>query len=154
MKIKNTRIDWFIEMICILLLGGITLYLILSWSTIPDKIPMHFNVAGQVDRWGNKIEIIFMPIVSWLLYGFITVMEQFPQIWNTGVMITEENAYRVYRILKNMIQITKLLVVIMFFYITICSIFAINMSMWASVIELVLIFGNLIFWLVKLYKNR
>lgn len=154
MKIKNTRIDWFIEMICILLLGGITLYLILSWSTIPDKIPMHFNVAGQVDRWGNKIEIIFMPIVSWLLYGFITVMEQFPQIWNTGVMITEENAYRVYRILKNMIQITKLLVVIMFFYITICSIFAINMSMWASVIELVLIFGNLILGVVKLYKNR
>lgn len=154
MKIKNTRIDWFIEMICILLLGGITLYLILSWSTIPDKIPMHFNVAGQVDRWGNKIEIIFMPIVSWLLYGFITVMEQFPQIWNTGVMITEENAYRVYRILKNMIQITKLLVVIMFFYITICSIFAINMSMWASVIELVLIFENLILGVVKLYKNR
>ena len=154
MKIKNTKIDWFIEMICILLLGGITLYLILSWSTIPDKIPMHFNVAGQVDRWGNKIEIIFMPIVSWLLYGFITVMEQFPQIWNTGVMITEENAYRVYRILKNMIQITKLLVVIMFFYITICSIFAINMSMWASVIELVLIFGNLILGVVKLYKNR
>ena len=152
MKIKNTRIDWFIEMICILLLGGITLYLILSWSTIPDKIPMHFNVAGQVDRWGNKIEIIFMPIVSWLLYGFITLMEQFPKAWNTGVQVTEENAPRVYRVLKSMVKTTKLFVVIVFFYITICSIKAQSMSLWATLIELIVIFGNLIFWTIRLFK--
>ena len=153
MKIKNTKIDWIIEIVCLLLLGGITLYLILNWSFMPDKIPMHYNIAGEIDRWGKKTEIIFIPVVSWLLYGFITLMEQFPKTWNTGVQVTEENAPRVYRVLKSMVKTTKLFMVIMFFYITICSITAQSMSPWALLIEMVVIFGNLIYWMVKLFKE-
>lgn len=152
MKIKNTRIDWLIEIICLLLLGGITLYLILNYSSMPDKIAMHFNIAGEIDRWGNKTEIVFIPIVSWLLYGFITLMEQFPKAWNTGVQVTEENADRVYRVLKSMVKTTKLFVVIVFFYITICSIKAQSMSLWVTLIELIVIFGNVIFWTIRLFK--
>lgn len=153
MKIKNTKIDWIIEIVCLLLLGGITLYLILNWSSMPDKIPMHYNIAGEIDRWGKKTEIIFIPVVSWLLYGFITLMEQFPKTWNTGVQVTEENASRVYRILKSMVKTTKLFMVIMFFYITICSITAQSMSPWSLLIEMVVIFGNLIYWMVKLFRE-
>ena len=152
MKIKNTKIDWIIEVLCLIFLGGITIYLILNWSSMPDKIPMHYNVAGEIDRWGNKTEIIFIPVMSWLLYGLITITEQFPKAWNTGIQVTEENAPRVYRVLKSMIKTTKLFMVIVFFRITICSITAQNMSPWSLPIELVVIFGNLIFWLVRLFK--
>ena len=154
MKVKNTKIDIVIEVICLLLLGGITFYLILNWSSMPDKIPMHYDIAGQIDRWGKKSEIIFIPVVSWLLYLLITVSEHFPQSWNTGVQITEENAPRVYRILKSMVKTTKLLMVIMFSYITICSVTARSMSPWTLVIEMGVIFGNLIFWMVKLFRSR
>jgi len=154
MKIKNTKVDWIIEAICLLLLGGITLYLIINWSSMPDKIPMHYNIAGEIDRWGKKTEIIFIPVVSWLLYGFITLMEQNPKSWNTGVQVTEENAPRVYRILKSMVKTTKLFVVIIFFYITICSVTAQSMSPWALLVELAVIFGNLIYWIIKLFRNR
>ena len=152
MKIKNSKIDWLIEAICLLLLGGITLYLILNWSSMPDKIPMHFNIAGEIDRWGRKTEIIFVPVMSWILYGLITLTEQFPKTWITGVQVTEENAPRVYRVLKSMVKTTKLFIVIAFFYITVCSVTAQSMSLWASIIELVVIFGNLIFWMVRLFK--
>ena len=154
MKIKNTKIDWIIEGVCLLLLGGITLYLILNWSSMPDKIPMHYNAAGEIDRWGKKIEIIFIPVMSWLLYGLITLTEQNPKYWNTGVQVTEENAHRIYRILKSMVKTTKVFMIIVFFYITVCSITARSMSPWALLIELTVIFGNLIFWIVKLFKNR
>ncbi len=154
MKIKNTKLDIIIEAMCLILLGGITLYLVFNWSSMPDKIPMHYDIAGQIDRWGNKSEIIFIPVISWILYLYITVTEQKPQIWNTGVQVTEENAFRVYRILKSMVKTTKLLMVIMFFYIAICSIAATNMSPWALVIEMGVIFGNLIFWMIKLFRNR
>ena len=30
------------------------------------------------------------------MYIFLTVIENFPQIWNTGVTVTEENKDRVY----------------------------------------------------------
>lgn len=154
MKVKITKSDILIEVICIFLLVGITLYLIGSWSSMPDKIPMHYNVAGQIDRWGKKAEIIFIPAVSWFLYLLISVSEQFPQVWNTGVRVTEENAQRVYRILKNMVKTTKLLVVILFSYMTVCSVTAVNLSPASLFLETGVIFGNLIFWMVKLFRNR
>lgn len=154
MKIKNTKVDWIIEAICLLLLGGITLYLILNWSSMPDKIPMHYNAAGEIDRWGKKTEIIFIPVMSWFIYGLTTLTEKYPNSWNVGVQVTDENAPRVYRILKSMIKTTKLCMVIAFCYITVCSITARSMSPWALPIELIIIFGNLIYWLVKLFRNR
>ena len=153
-KIKNTKIDILIEMVCLLLLGGITLYLIWNWSSIPDKIPMHYDIAGQVDRWGNKIELLFLPILSWGMYILITVAEAFPKAWNTGVRVTEENAHRVYRILKSMIKITKLIVIAMFSYMTICSAVAKNLSSWFFVVTMFVVFGNIIFWTVKLFQNQ
>jgi uncharacterized membrane protein len=28
----------------------------LSWSSAPERIPVHWDVAGQVDRYGGKLE--------------------------------------------------------------------------------------------------
>lgn len=30
---------------------------------LPDKIPAHYNFAGEIDRWGSKYEIFMYPIV-------------------------------------------------------------------------------------------
>lgn len=154
MKVKNTKLDILIEAICLLMLGGITLYIIFNWSSMPDKIPMHYDIAGQIDRWGNKSELILLPIISWAMYIFISIMEHFPQVWNTGVRVTEENAHRVYRILMSMIKTTKLIVVALFSYITICSVCAVSLSPWFLAIAMIVVFGNLVFWMVKLVRNR
>lgn len=154
MKIKKTKLDIIIEVICLFMLSGITLYLIFNWASMPDKIPMHYDIAGEVDRWGNKSELIFLPVISWIMYIFITIMEKFPKFWNTGVQVTEENAQRVYHILKSMIKTTKLFTVVLFSYMTICSASAKNLSSWFLLISMVTVFGNLIFWMVKLFKNR
>ncbi len=34
-------------------------YLALAWKNIPSKIPMRFNWQGEVDRFGNKTELLF-----------------------------------------------------------------------------------------------
>ena len=41
------------------------------WDRLPDEIPMHFNAAGEVDGWANKVVGVFgMPAffvaVQWL----------------------------------------------------------------------------------------
>lgn len=43
-----------------------------------------------------------------VLYVLITILEQFPGVWNTGVTVTEENRTAVYRTLKTMIGWVKL----------------------------------------------
>ncbi|WP_394748538.1 SdpI family protein [Spongiimicrobium salis] len=46
------------------------LYLIKSWNQIPEKIPVHFNLYGEADRWGGKNTLYFIAIlVPLLTYG-------------------------------------------------------------------------------------
>lgn len=33
---------------------GSFLYVIFSFGSLPSEIPVHFNLAGEADRWGNK----------------------------------------------------------------------------------------------------
>ena len=30
---------------------------------LPDKIPAHYNFAGEIDRWGSKYENLLFPII-------------------------------------------------------------------------------------------
>ncbi|MFA0815064.1 MAG: DUF1648 domain-containing protein [Anaerofustis sp.] len=152
--LKKSRYDVVINLFCLLLLVGIVAILIVNWSNIPDKIPGHYNAVGEVDRWGNKEELLILPIIGWILYIGITVLEQFPQIWNTGVKVTEQNATRIYRILKNMVGTIKLLMVFVFVFLTVNSAFAKALPDWFLPTFLVLIFGSMIFFIVKLIRAR
>ncbi|MDS9472070.1 DUF1648 domain-containing protein [Sporosarcina pasteurii] len=38
-------------MITIILFVGSLVYLFVSWSTLPDEVPAHYNAFGEVDRW-------------------------------------------------------------------------------------------------------
>ena len=103
MKIKTTLADIILEILTLAALIGPLVYLLVTWSSIPAKIPMHYNFAGEIDRWGGKGEIIILVVIPWLLYFPITLIERFPQIWNTGVEVTEKITVQVYRTLKYMV---------------------------------------------------
>lgn len=154
MKLKNNKIDWIIESICLILLVGVTVYLIFNWGNIPDKIPAHYNWKGNIDRWGNKTELMICPIMSWFLYLLITGLQQLPLIWNTGVKITEENEERVYRTLKYLLETLKLIVVADLTYLTVNSLMGKTLSGWFTMIVLAAVFGDLIFWIVRLYQVK
>ena len=154
MKIKRSKYDIIVNIVCLILLIGIIAFLVLAWKGIPDKIPGHYNFAGDIDRWGNKGELLFLPILSWILYLGMTVVEHFPQIWNTGVTVTEENKERVYRILKDMFSTVKLIVVAVLSYLTINSALMIGGTIWSLPILLILMFGTIIFFVMKLIRAK
>ncbi|MBA6154731.1 SdpI family protein [Gelidibacter maritimus] len=47
------------------------LYLAYIWNQLPEKVPMHWNIKGEVDRYGEKIELIIIPILLPLLVYII-----------------------------------------------------------------------------------
>lgn len=49
------------------------IYLSFIWNNLPDKIPMHWNGAGEIDDWGKKIEIIF-PLLLISGIGYFTFL--------------------------------------------------------------------------------
>lgn len=154
LKLKKNKYEIWEEIVCIILLIGVLIYLLLNWNSIPDKIPGHNNAMGEIDRMGSKKELLVLPIISWLMYLGITVLEKFPQVWNTGVTVTEENKERVYRVLKNMLSTMKLIMVAVLVYLTINSSKAISLSVWFLPVSLTLMFGSIIFFIKKLVRVK
>lgn len=154
LKLKKSKYDILVEIVCLILLIGVLIYLVLNWNSIPERIPGHYNAMGEIDRMGSKKELLVLPIISWLMYLGMTVLERFPQIWNTGVTVTAENKERVYRVLKNMLSTMKLIMVAVFVYLTINSSQAISLSVWFLPVFITLMFGSIIFFIIKLVRVK
>ena len=154
MKIKNTVYDTAIHACCLLLLVGVTVFLTASWGSLPARVPMHYDFAGEVDRWGSKYEILFLPVTAWAIYILIAVLEQFPGTWNTGIEITEYNRERAYRLLKNLIATVKLILVAAFVFLTMEAALAFRLPAWLLPAFLIILFGDLFYWLRKLMRAR
>ena len=153
-KIERNALDIFEAIVSLSCLVGVTVYLILAWNTIPAKIPAHYNAAGEVNRWGSKSELIVLPIISVLLYGLITLIEHYPQVWNTGVRITDENRTVVYRLLKNLIAWVKMITLSIFGSLTVISSLSLNLPIWFLLVFLVLLFGIIAYYIVRLTRLR
>lgn len=154
MKIENTKADRILDLIGWIMLIGTLAYLILGWSSFPDQIPMHYNGAGEIDRWGGKGEIIIIEVVMWILYLGIGLVEKYPQIWNTGVEVTPQNKEKVYRILKHMLKTLKTLTALIFAYLIVNSLQGTPLPGWFTPVTLILVFGDMAFWMVLLYRIR
>ena len=84
----------------------------------------------------------------------ITLIERFPQIWNTGVRVTEENRTQVYRLLKNLIAWVKMLVLLVFGSLTVLSSLSLNLPVWFLLVFLALLFGVVAYYIVRLTRLR
>lgn len=154
MKIKNSLADIIMEVLGLVMLIGTPLYLVIRWPSIPDKLPMHYNFAGEIDRWGGKGEVLFLVVMVWILYLMISLVEHFPSVWNTGVQVTLENRMRVYRTLKYMVKTLKLAMTLVFTFLIFNTVAGIPLPEWFTVVYVLLIIGDLAFWLIRLYRVR
>ena len=153
-KIERNALDILETIVSLLSLVGVVVYLILTWKTIPDQIPMHYNAAGEINRWGSKSELIVLPIISWLMFGLITLIERYPSVWNTGVRITDNNRTEVYRLLKNLIAVVKIFVLLMFGSITVISSLSLSLPVWYILGFMALLFGAIAYFIVRLTRLR
>lgn len=55
---NKKRIIYFALMFLPLLIAVIAL------PFLPEKIPAHYNFAGEIDRWGSKYETLIFPLVT------------------------------------------------------------------------------------------
>lgn len=39
------------------------LYLAYIWNNLPEKIPIHWNGSGKIDRYGEKKELVIMLVM-------------------------------------------------------------------------------------------
>ncbi|WP_053969726.1 SdpI family protein [Mangrovimonas sp. ST2L15] len=39
------------------------LYLAYVWPDLPQRVPMHYNIKGEIDRYGDKSELLIIPFI-------------------------------------------------------------------------------------------
>ncbi len=62
-----------LPLICIVLLPFI--YLAYVWNDLPSKVPVYWNTAGEVNRYGSRYELLLIPfLLPFLIYVLLTVI--------------------------------------------------------------------------------
>lgn len=104
-------------------LAGLIALGLLAWITyaslygpnrLPDRVPTHFDAAGNANAWGSPSGMVIMPVIAGGLYLFMTVVARFPSAFNYPVRVTPANLPRLQAIALNMIAWIKLELVCLF----------------------------------------
>ncbi|QPQ33987.1 DUF1648 domain-containing protein [Lysinibacillus sp. JNUCC-52] len=95
-KLPKTRYEKILNVIG----GGLfivsIIFIISQWSALPEEIPAHFNGAGEVDRWGSKIELFILPGIGIFLWIFLGLIEKAPHMHNYPARLNKDNVQAFY----------------------------------------------------------
>jgi uncharacterized membrane protein len=118
LNIERGPVDVIVEALSLLALAATVGLVAFHWSALPDRIPHHFDLAGRPDAWGGKWILLLLPAMSLILYTALTGVGRYPHRFNYVWPITPQNAAGQYRIAISMLAMLKVLIAILFAYVT------------------------------------
>jgi len=69
------KIAWKVEVPQWIILAGMFAAAAIAWPHAPDRIPVHWNINGEVDRYGGRFEgLLLMPLVALGIYVLMLVL--------------------------------------------------------------------------------
>ncbi len=155
-KIKPnlTTTDKIIEFIGWVAIVGIWILTLTNYSALSETIPIHYNGAGEADGFGNKGNILSLPIISTIVFIGLTILNKYPQVFNYPSKITKENALQQYTNATRMIRFLKFAIVLIFGLIVFKTIQNTNenadgLGTWFLPLTLSLIFIPIVYYLTK-----
>ncbi|MDP4172097.1 MAG: DUF1648 domain-containing protein [Bacillota bacterium] len=153
-----TTVEKVIKVLSGLLIAILFLYIYLMWSKLPEKVPTHFNAAGQVDGWDGKSSIWMVPIIGLVLFVMLSILERFPHIFNYPFMVTKENAPKLYLEARRLLVILNLEIILFFALVSWGIVQAAfghdSLSIWFIPVFLIVIFGTLGIVIYRLFRVR
>lgn len=117
---------------------AVTIFPIIFWKQIPDKIPVHYGISGKVDRFGGKEELILLFFVLWLSIGIFSIVAYYLKTSGVSKYASElevESLYTIYPIFTW----TSLIVICILSYIIVSSILERNLGKFFLPITLIAI---------------
>lgn len=113
-KLNLSQLDHRLELAAKVFLVVMWCLTIYTFLKLPEIIPVHFNASGQADSYGNKLTLLFLPILATIIYFGLTQLNKYPHIFNYMTKITTDNAQRQYGIATRMMRFLKLAILIIF----------------------------------------
>ena len=160
-KIKPnlTTTDKVIEFFGWIALIGIWTLTLTNYSTLPETISIHYNGTGEADGFGNKGNILTLPIISTILFIGLTILNKYPHVFNYPSTVTEENALQQYTNATRLIRFLKWAIVMIFGLIVFQTIQNVNgnadgLGIWFLPLTLGLIFIPIIYYLTMSFRGK
>jgi uncharacterized membrane protein len=158
-KIELTRTDKILEVLSWLLLALLWIIPILSYSGLPDSLPVHYSVSGEVNEWGHKMSIFVLPIVGALLVVLMTIINRYPHIFSFPLKLTHENAHRQYKIATELVRGLKLAVLIILILVVVFTIRtargeSAGLGFWFIPIAITIVTVLILIHIVRMHKGR
>ncbi len=115
-KIEPSQTDRFIEAGSILLVIATWVIAVLNFSHLPEIIPSHAGISGEIDGYSSRISVFFIPVLTTITFVTLMILGRYPHVYNYPLEVTEETAPRVYAFSMRMVKTLNFIVALMFFF--------------------------------------
>lgn len=55
------------------------IYLAYIWADLPEQVPIHWNASGEIDDWGSKNTLIFLPfllpVLIYVIFSIVPIID-------------------------------------------------------------------------------
>jgi len=141
------------------IVGGVillasTIFVVVNWGQIPDQIPTHFTITGQPDAYGGKPMLIFLVVISWVMFTTLTISVKFPNMWNFPVEVTDQNRDVLFAIARFMMEILKLLTAILMSVIMMATALSLELPAVVMISLFVAIMTTIAVCIYLMFKNK
>ena len=106
-KVKKDKVDLMLDVASIIGLMFIWIYTFTHFSKLPETIPTHFNIKGDIDNYGSKYTLWILPVVITFINILFRILYNYPHKFNYIVKITDDNAAKQYLLV---LRITRIII--------------------------------------------
>ncbi|MCP3740230.1 DUF1648 domain-containing protein [Rossellomorea sp. BNER] len=158
LTIPKTSIEKSIDILSLSILIMSIVFVFIVWSSLPSEIPIHFNLKGEVDRWGGKEGIWLLPAIGLLIWISLTILEKYPHKYNF-FNLTPKNARKQYINARLLVNILKGECVFIFVFFTGQSVNIANgnsfgIGFWELPVFLFIVFGTIFVFIFRSVKLK
>lgn len=143
---------WCAELAGVLILFWLVWYVASRWGELPERLPTHFNFRGEVDGWGPRKMLLYLPLTAVMVWVLLSVVSFFPSLWNYPVRVTSANVAGLYRCSLNLLLILKLELLVFFAYITWAVVEGENLQVYFTALALAVIFVSVLYQIWKMWR--
>ena len=118
LHIKKKTIDHIFVWGTWLLLIGVWILSITSYSKLPSIIPTHYGLNGQADGFGHKSTIFLLPGITTAIVILLSALCKFPHKFNYLTKIDASNAMQQYSAALRLMRFLQFFITNIFGYLT------------------------------------
>lgn len=135
---KYQRIELYVSR---LLLLGSLVYILLEWNQMPNIIPSHFNVIGEIDHYDEKSSIFMIFICMLVVHICFITLEKNIENWKVSILVRVQKNTPIYRMIYMMLTIIHLICMISMLILIVYSIRGSNLP---NLFPMLMILGILV----------